>query len=48
MGKTMGLATVIVAGVGLVFGMGGLLVAAAIAPLIGVGLWLFAKGVKWM
>jgi hypothetical protein len=48
MGKTMTLATVIVAGIGAVFGMDGLLVAAAAAPLIGAGLWLFAKGVKWM
>ena len=28
--------------------LGGLLVAAAVAPLIGAGLWLFAKRVKWM
>ncbi len=48
MGRTMLLATIIVIGIGLVFGMGGLLVAAAIAPAIGVGLWLVAKAVKWL
>lgn len=48
MGKTMGLATIMVVGIGLVFGMGGLLVAAAVAPLIGVVLWVVAKGMKWL
>jgi hypothetical protein len=44
----MALATVIVLGLAVVLGMGGLLVAWAIAPVIGLGLWLFAKGMKWM
>ena len=48
MGKTMGLATLIVVGGTVVFGMPGALVMCALSPLIGAGLWGFAKGVKWM
>lgn len=48
MGKTMGLATVIVVGATLVFRLPGALWCCALAPAIGAGLWGFAKTVKWM
>jgi hypothetical protein len=48
MGKTMTLATVIVVGGTIIGGLPAALVMCAAAPLIGAGLWLFAKGVKWM
>jgi len=48
MGKTMTLATVIVVGATIIGGMPVALWMCAFSPLIGAGLWGFAKTVKWM
>jgi hypothetical protein len=48
MGKTMGVATVIVVGATVLLGMPGALWMCALSPLIGAGLWGVAKTVKWM
>ena len=44
----MGVATVIVVGATVLFRVPGALWMCALSPAIGAGLWLFAKGAKWM
>jgi hypothetical protein len=48
MEKTMGLATVIVVGAAVLFGLAGVLWTYVFAVPIGIGLWIVAKACRWM
>ena len=48
MGKTMGVAAILVVGVAAIFGIEGALLMWVLAVPTGIALWLVAKGAKWM
>jgi hypothetical protein len=48
MGKTVLLATAIVIGVAIIWGLPGILWARVFAVPIGIALWILAKLLKWM